>query len=329
MQTGLVSVLTPCYNTGKYIHRLLDSILSQSYPQIEMFVIDDGSSDGSGEIVRAYVPQFEERGYKLSLIRQENSGQSVAIQRGLKLVSGEFLVWPDSDDFYASSLSIEKMVAALQRAGNEFAMVRTQENMLEDETLRVTHVMGLDAKEIEEDKPLFEDCLFGKNGFFYCPGAYMVRFDKLKEATDLEIFTAKDAGQNWQLMLPMLYSYRCLTILEPLYNVVQRAASHSRNQYAGYERTLVKFAVYEKTITETLKRIKRMSTATRNRYISDIQIKYEKERLSLAFIYNKKKDFWTLYKQLRKQGESRIIDFVKLAILFVPGGVSFYRLYRQ
>jgi glycosyltransferase involved in cell wall biosynthesis len=49
----LVSIVTPCYNTGKYVHRLLESVLNQTYPNIEMFVIDDGSSDNSAEIVKS------------------------------------------------------------------------------------------------------------------------------------------------------------------------------------------------------------------------------------------------------------------------------------
>lgn len=47
MQEGLVSVITPCYNTGEIIHRLLDSILKQDYPSVEMLVVDDGSTDNS------------------------------------------------------------------------------------------------------------------------------------------------------------------------------------------------------------------------------------------------------------------------------------------
>ena len=47
MQYPLVTFLTPCFNTGKYIHRLLDSVLKQTYPNIEMYVIDDGSTDNS------------------------------------------------------------------------------------------------------------------------------------------------------------------------------------------------------------------------------------------------------------------------------------------
>jgi glycosyltransferase involved in cell wall biosynthesis len=101
MEENLVSLLTPMYNTDKYIHRLLDSVLSQDYPSIEMIIIDDGSTDNSKDIVKSYIQPFAEKGYTLKYVYQENQGQSVAIKNGLQLISGEFLAWPDSDDFYA------------------------------------------------------------------------------------------------------------------------------------------------------------------------------------------------------------------------------------
>ena len=64
--SNLVSILTPTYNCGKFIPRLLDSVLRQTYPAIEMHVIDDGSVDDTKDIIDRYVPKFEQRGYRLS-----------------------------------------------------------------------------------------------------------------------------------------------------------------------------------------------------------------------------------------------------------------------
>ena len=96
----LVSVLTPTYNCGKYITRLLDSVLRQTYPAIDMHVIDDGSVDDTKEIIERYIPEFEQRGYTLHYHYQTNQGQSAAINNHLNLVTGDYFVWPDADDFY-------------------------------------------------------------------------------------------------------------------------------------------------------------------------------------------------------------------------------------
>ena len=254
IQHPRVSILTPMYNTQKYVHRLLDSVLAQDYPDIEMVVVDDGSTDGSAEVVQAYVPRFSARGYVLRYVYQANSGQSVAIQNGLHLISGEYLAWPDSDDFYATEDAISKMVGVLESAGEAFQMVRTQVRYVEDGTLRLLRTRGEDAHE-EEDASLFEDCLFAQNGFYYCAGSYLVRTRVLQQLTGMEIYTEKNAGQNWQLLLPVLYKYRCKTILEPLYTVVERASSHSRGQYSGFSPSLVKIDAYHRTQWETLRRI--------------------------------------------------------------------------
>jgi UDP-glucose:(glucosyl)LPS beta-1,3-glucosyltransferase len=95
------------------------------------------------------------------------------------------------------------MVSRLSNASSEFAMVRTMERFVDEETLDELYIVGQNAKE-EENETLFEDCLFAKNGFFWGAGAYMLRTSALKSTTNYDIYTAKDAGQNWQLFLPIL-----------------------------------------------------------------------------------------------------------------------------
>ena len=86
MQKGLVSIITPCYNTGDILHRLLDSILSQDYPHVEMYAINDGSNDNTEDVIKGHIPKFQEKGYELHYVYQENSGQSAALNNGLKLI---------------------------------------------------------------------------------------------------------------------------------------------------------------------------------------------------------------------------------------------------
>ncbi len=308
MEKELVSIVTPCYNTGKYIHRLLKSVLQQTYPNIEMFVIDDGSTDDSADVARSYVKKFEQRGYSLSIVSQENSGQSAALKEGMKRINGKYFVWPDSDDYYASEHAIERMVEAFSNLGFEYALVRTLENILEDGSFRVIGCNGANAMNDCNQKLLFEDCLFDRNGFYFCPGGYMADFEKLKKSTTLDIYTDKNAGQNWQLLLPLLYNYKCYTIMEPLYNVVSRVASHSRGQYVGYERQMAKFASYEQTVHETLTKIIGLSENDRENYSSAIRNKYSKVRMHLAYSYHKKDEFNKFYAQCANKGILNISD---------------------
>lgn len=286
----LVSLLTPCYNMEKYIFRLLDSVLSQTYPTVEMIIIDDGSSDKSADIIKSYIPKFSERGYSLKYVFQENSGQSVAIQNGLLLVKGKYLIWPDADDFFANNSSIEIFVKKISSMPSNVAIVRAKQNVLDEKTLKILKIQGIDEDKIE-DFSLFEDCLFSKNGFYWGAGSYMVRMSSLKKATDLNIYTSKNAGQNWQLFLPLLYSYKCLSIKDILYNVLERQESHSRGFYNGFEKTNLKLETYENTLYETLDRIKQLPKDKLFEYKNKIKHKYLIEKLDLSYNYHQREAY--------------------------------------
>lgn len=275
----LVSILTPCYNGERYIQRLLNSILNQTYSFIEMFVIDDGSTDNSAKLIQSYIPIFEAKGYSLTYIYQENSGQSVAINNGLKVISGDYLVWPDSDDWYATDNAIMKMVETLDNSDDSVSMVRCQYYLLDESSLE--KIGTYQANEQTKGRTdLFLDCLFDLNGFWYTPGGYMAKTKKIEECiSHKEIYTNKDAGQNWQLMLPLLYNSKCLTIDEFMYNYLVRKDSHSRGQYVTMSQKCQRYIVYENTILNTIDNIVKMADTEKDKYKKQIRLKYRKIRV--------------------------------------------------
>lgn len=331
----LVSVITPAYNTGKYISKLLDSILTQSYLAIEMIVMDDGSTDNTADIVKSYIPQFRDRGYQLNYQYQENSGQSVAINNALKLIKGKYLVWPDSDDYYSSSEAIKKMVDEFEKGPDSLGMVRTQEKLIKDKEngIEVIGISGATSKPYYKAGELFESCLYASD-FYFCPGAYMVNISKFVRCNGLEIYTEKDAGQNWQIMLPILYSYDCKTIMEPLYNVVVRADSHSRGQYKGYEAEAAKFNSYRNTILSTLDKID-MPISKREYYKQQIIQKYQLVLFNSAFRNAQYSIGLELFNQLpldvqrlKKVILKKILMQLRLSGLIMANYKAFVRLYR-
>lgn len=327
MQRPLVSILTPMYNTEKYVHRLLDSVLAQDYPAIEMVVIDDGSTDGSRAVVESYVDRFAAKGYALRCFHQPNSGQSVAIKNGLPRVTGAYLAWPDSDDFYTTPDAISKMVRALESSAPEFQLVRTQVRYVQDPSLELLRIEGLDARE-EEDPSLFEDCLFALGGFYYCAGSYLVRTAVLKDLTGFDIYTEKNAGQNWQLLVPILYRYRCKTILEPLFTVVERDASHSRGQYSGYARDVVKKEAYLRTQRATLERIEGIPEEKRARYLQRLQALSDERMLGMAIHLNNRAGAQEWLRRC-KDGMDKAEYRAKNICLHMPGGTRLLNAYKD
>lgn len=326
MKNKLVSIITPCYNTGKLISRLLDSVLMQDYPSIEMIVVDDGSTDNSKEVIESYIPKFEEKGYSLRCIVQENSGQSVAINNALKLVEGEYLVWPDSDDFYSTAQAISRMVQVLEDSNDDVSIVRCLTEYVDEETLEVEKRIAA----TEEQTEPFEDCLFVRPPFWFCAGGYMARVSAIDaRIKDRDIYTQKDAGQNWQLMLPLFYKKKCITINEYHYKVLQRSSSHSRGQYKTFEQRMRVYDAYCNTIVETLKRMHFMVTEEMYSYIKSIERKYILLKYELCLVNNRKEEANMLERSLMEKTATRIPIKLKVRYYLLPLYLCARRLLRR
>lgn len=91
----IVSIIVPVYNVEKYLERCLDSILSQTYDDFELILVDDGSTDSSGGICDNYVSKDA----RIKVYHQTNLGVSAARNQGLDIAIGEFILFIDSDDY--------------------------------------------------------------------------------------------------------------------------------------------------------------------------------------------------------------------------------------
>lgn len=92
---SLISVIVPVYNVENYLERCLDSILGQTFRDLEVILVDDGSEDRSGEICRSYAREDA----RIRYVRQENGGLGRARNRGIQMAEGEFILFVDSDDY--------------------------------------------------------------------------------------------------------------------------------------------------------------------------------------------------------------------------------------
>lgn len=92
--TGLISIITPVYNSEKYLHRCIKSVINQDYKKIEMIIIDDGSTDKSGKICDEY--RLSDK--RVKVIHTKNKGPSAARNTGIENSKGEFIFFVDSDD---------------------------------------------------------------------------------------------------------------------------------------------------------------------------------------------------------------------------------------
>lgn len=128
-----LSIIIPAYNVEEYIGACIDSILSQSYENYEVIVIDDGSSDRTVEIVREY----SKKDTRVKLLQQKNSGPSRARNTGIECASGDYILFMDSDDMYKTSDALGiiggkcKDVDVVAYGWEEFDETRLLDTMLE------------------------------------------------------------------------------------------------------------------------------------------------------------------------------------------------------
>lgn len=91
-----ISIIVPVYNTEKYLRKCLDSLVNQTLDNIDIIIVNDGSTDKSEEIINEYINKYND---KITYIKQENMGQARARNKALEYVKGEYLSFVDSDDF--------------------------------------------------------------------------------------------------------------------------------------------------------------------------------------------------------------------------------------
>ncbi|WP_149526092.1 glycosyltransferase family 2 protein [Sphingobacterium hotanense] len=283
MVKDLVSIITPCYNSRNFLDKLLESVLIQDYPSIEMILVDDGSVDELAEFLKEhdYFNRFEARGFKLYYCRQENMGQAVAINLGLTKYSGEYLTWPDSDDYYYDHSAISSFVNAINMS--DVDIIRCYPRHVD----QLGNDLGFHIPNFSDDR-VFEECLL-ENNFWFSPICYFFKASNIKKVLDNRIIPSR-VGQNFQLYLPLFYFGNLSTLKLDLVNYLVRSNSHSHSK-KSYAQALerldnileLKLQIlneYDLRIEPTL-----MKSLYKKFKLSYLNVRLEYGRIGEAFLY--------------------------------------------
>lgn len=294
----LVSIVSPCYNGEKYLNIYLDSILNQTYSNIELIIVDDASMDNSLDIINSYIEKFEQRGYKLiCIVQSENKGQAAAINVALPLVSGEYMMWMDSDDYFYPEAIEKKLGIMLMNPNIDFCLC--EGDIVNEKNLNQTIGKLRRKKPIVKDD-FFSDLIYTKNVVFG-PGTIFVKMDSLKRVIPtLHIYEGRE-GQNWQLMLPLAYSCKFDYIEESLFKYIVHGDSHShmRRTYIDQIKREENFIVLKEN---TIDNIVDMSEAEKSFWKKASFWFHKRRELQISSSNHKFKEFLSIKKLLKKQG---------------------------
>lgn len=320
---GRVSVVTPVYNGETHLSKMLDSVLNQTYPDMEMILVDDGSEDETVRTAQSYCERFAAKGYEYRIIQAEHKNASAAINQGLGYVSGEYLIWPDSDDILKPD-SVEKRVEFL-KGHPEYQCVRSLSWYFDGETGESSEKADEQLGDLEKED-LFWDILESRT--FVCCGCYMLRSEAFFEIYPGRRIPEYGVGQNFQMLLPFMYRHKCPTIREKLYGVAVRRGSHSRTALTR-EQEEKKYSDYEKLVDEIADICRIEGGASRDR----ITCWKARRRYRISLKYGRKKEAAAALRQLRRCGGFSAVEALKEIIWVYCGSgwvkKKLYPVYRK
>lgn len=169
MENKLVSIITPVYNGEKYIEECIKSVLNQSYKNIEMIIIDDGSTDNSENIIKKYTKSFPFIKY---IKCNENNGIWAARNIGIEKAKGRFISFLDADDIYKEN-KIKNQINYMLK--NNYSFTYTAYDLINENSTSLNKVIK--AKEYED----YDRLLKGND-----IGCLTVMIDRLKINTPIK-----------------------------------------------------------------------------------------------------------------------------------------------
>ena len=213
----LVSIIIPCFNGEHFVDKCLHSIEIQNYPNLEVIIVNDGSTDQSESKILAWKETLEKRQIRLIYIKQSNKGLGGAVNTGLKYISGEYLSLLDIDDEYIQGALLERV-----------------EYLEAHKNVDVVRSNGWYVRGNGKSLFIYEECEKNLENIFTAllegttnnwAGSYMVRVSALfRFYPDKEIYSSR-YGQNLQFLLPLVYHKKCGFIDKPHMNYNQQENS--------------------------------------------------------------------------------------------------------
>jgi glycosyltransferase involved in cell wall biosynthesis len=213
MKTPLVSIIIPFYNTGALADKLIASTLNQSYKNLEIIFVNDGSTDDTPKLLE----KFQKQDKRVILISQENSGSAAGSRNsGLKKVTGKYIMFFDSDDEVHPKF-VEKMLSKIQKTSSDLVTCGFKYHRLSDGSTVDAFTNKVAARNPDERLESHIIRLIGNDGHLYSVVNKIFRADLIRKHS-LKFDAKLDFGEDLLFVLNYLkHVSRIEFIYEPLY----------------------------------------------------------------------------------------------------------------
>ena len=221
MKNPLISVIVPVYNASAYLEKSMGSLLAQTYENLEIIAVDDGSLDDSFKVLEAKALQDK----RIRVFTKENGGSSSARNAGLKAATGEYIGFMDADDYIEKDM-YENLLSALEEDFS--ADVSQILSCEEDEDGKIIKAFGdgFDKRESVSGKEFFRTLLLHTGDSSFCT--------KLFRRSTFEgfYFSEGHLNEDFELLVKMSERFRNLRVVQkPGYHIILRNQSNTRGTY--------------------------------------------------------------------------------------------------
>ena len=256
MSNFKISVIIPMYNAEKYITRCLDSLLNQTYTDLEILVVNDGSVDGCVKICEDY----EKKDSRIRVIHQKNQGVSKARNTGLETATGAYIAYVDSDD-YVDSCYFEKLYTGLVTHHADLACCNYYE-ILNGEVVHINAPKVLRSRVITDGVELYRDLIAYQEAYGTCVWGKLFT----RELARCAQFKALKIGED-QLYMFDIFSRAPAVWLDEYtgyYYVRNEDSATAKNAKWSISRSVNELEMYERMITS----LPDFASSCRNQYIA-------------------------------------------------------------
>lgn len=219
MDKPLISVIIPVYNIEKYLERCVDSVCNQTYQNIEVLLVDDGSTDSSGKLCE----QLAQKDDRIKVFHKENGGSSSARNLGLSNAKGEYVGFVDSDDYIS-----EDMYELLYEAAVEYStdIVQVGRDEMDEAGNKLPNICEPPKeREVIASENFLREMLMHRGDCSFC--TKLVR----RELLAGEGFPVGELNEDFKLMVQLLQKTKCVVSLpQQTYHVFYRIGSNTRKE---------------------------------------------------------------------------------------------------
>lgn len=219
--SGLITVVIPVYNKKEYVRKCIDSILAQTYSNLEVLLINDGSTDDSVAIL----DEYKALDNRIRVIHKENGGLSNTRNRGISEAKGEFIGFIDADDYIEKDMYANLIAAYQEYPDITFAQIMSQ-NVYEDGKVFSEPLKDSNTTVVMSREDYFKELLLHIGDSSFCSKLFKTEWLRSYR------FKEGEVNEDFELLLRMMSNINKIATVEKLgYNIVLSSESITRGSY--------------------------------------------------------------------------------------------------